>query len=168
MRESRLYLRFLRENLFFVLIPGLLFLLAVFLYQRQLLTVYSPQALYEIQYTEGSVSEAVVLADQVVTSVRSENIKQSLGLDPSTEVMVFKPGPISLSVTVVGRDTDTSKGDLNKVAGYLKSKYPVSDVGEAVFLEVSRANHVDLFYALSIGSLLGLSVALVRSYFKNY
>lgn len=168
MRESRLYLKFLQENLLFILAPAVIFLLMVFLFQKTSPVVYVSQAMFEMAHDRGEIAEKVLLADQVVTVIRSENLKKSLGVGESSLVQVFKPGPLAINLTVTGVDVETSRSDLAVVSGYLRSRYDVSEVGEVVISKVTTANYQMSFYAFLSGLALGLFLVLVNAYFKNF
>lgn len=168
MKESKLYLSFFKKHLLFFIVPALIGVFIGVYYQSRKPVIYTKTQLLEITQDAGSVNDRIAIADQAVTLSRSENVKEFLGVDPRANVVIFKPSPFSISVSVSSSDQSLLQSNLNKEVGYLTVKFPTANVGNSVLSE-TRPN---LLVAGAVGGIvglfLGLLLSLIESYLKNY
>lgn len=169
MRESRLYLNFLKCYLWYFAVPAILFGLVgygVVLMQPKIYTLYR---LYEANYRENNISEGIVIADQVVTLVRDRHIDRLIGLSPDTKVEVYKNAPlfVNLKVSSSSESVDLDR-EMTKISQFVSAKYPVNQIGEQVRAVVSPNVALGLMIGMTIGGFVGLILALISSYFKNF
>lgn len=167
MRESRIYLNFFRRNLVIIITPAVLGTIIAYFYVMQLPKMYVITRLYEMSYDKSNIAAQIALSDEAITEIRAANIQQSIGISPGTELIVYKPAP--LSVYLILQSVNLSlEGDLQKVDDYLVKKFPVKKIGVDITSE-KKLNYLVFFLEGSLGGFLaGILISLIREYFWNY
>lgn len=165
MRESRLYLDFLKRNIFiFVIFAGISLFINIYQYLRETSDIKVSQS-FRVEYTSGNIDQASALADQAVTELRIQKFSNSF---PDSGSLIYKSGPFALTIDSVSKSQETGFNLLNKHSQYLKSNFKVSELNNP---QVSREEPSILKYlvtGLVLGGLAGLTLSLIRDYFRYY
>lgn len=168
MKESKLYLNFFRQNILFIFFFGVIFLAIGLIFISQKESLYTLSALYQLNIDEDKdIQNKVMVADEIVSSLRSNNVQHKLNLD-DLKVVIFKPGPLQIKVELT--DVSVEKLDLNfkKIDEYISLNYDVQGLGDVVVVK----NDLNLLlYSVvftSLGLFAGLLVSLIREYLKKY
>lgn len=166
-RESKLYLGFFKRNLLVLLIPALLGIFLGVVYWRSIAETFSLTRQYQMNYWQENAGNIALLADEMVTEIRSSNIRLMLGVNPQVGLSVFKSGPLLLNLEIKSNQKDLLD-DANKIDNYVLTKFPVIRLGNDVL--VTKKPEVLLFALIgfSIGSLIGMLTSLIREYFRSY
>ncbi len=167
-KESKLFLDFFRRNLLLIVLPVLIFTLVGVLFQLSKPTIYSQNAKYEMVYEVENIQNRISITDQAVSTIRSLNLQKSLELNSSTELVVFKSGPLLIDLTVNSKSVDQTSQDFNKVSNYLVDNYQVKEVGLEVPSQNRDISPLLIFIALFSGLSVGVVLSLAREYLRNY
>lgn len=167
MRESRIYLNFFRRNLIIIFTPAVLGFVIAYLYISQLPNVNVVTRLYEMSYEKNNISDSIALTDEAITEIRSGNIQKSIGIDPKTQMIIYKPGPLSINLSIQSENLNLGP-DLQKADNYLSNKFSVKKIGMDI-KTIKEPNYFIYFLTGSLGGFLaGILTSLLREYFKNY
>lgn len=165
MKESILYLRFLKKNLTLIIIPTALFLILGFVYQVNKPTYYQISRLYEFSHKNDNVQQIIPVVDQAIIQLRSKQVRQDLQIE---NLSIYKPGPLSMVVTINSLKAKGLDSELKKVDQFLNQKYNLKIVGS----DITKTQKPDLIFIPTlisvVGFLLGLTFSLIKSYLKNY
>lgn len=166
MRESQLYLFFIKRNVVLLLIPAIIFSLIGYFYMLSRPVSYKLQRMFEVRYADGEVQEGVTLADEVVTFIRSENIKQSLGVEATLNA--YKPGPLAIYLVAESEARGELRVGADLVTKILTSKYSVEQIGVDVVTKKMPSVYAGFLVGFVTGALIGLFLSLLREYFRTY
>lgn len=167
MRESRLYLQFIRDfGLLFVLF-GLIGLIIAFYLLKQQPTVYVSERMYEFDYTLENAAAVEKQSEEVVASLRSPQLKEELRLS-SSEIAIYKPGPFSIALQTKDPNAEKSMSNLVVLSGYLTGKYQVNQVGKEIFFVEPKPYFKYFIAGIVLAELVALLFSLIISYFKRY
>lgn len=114
----------------------------------------------------GNISE-VNFIDQAVTDLRTANTQNGL-LNGQVNVVAYKPGPVSVTIDVAGKNPVSVKSSLIRLAGYTESRYRMHQVGEVISYREYPRYYLYTLAGLAAGFAVGLISALVDYYLKNY
>ena len=166
--ESKLYLSFFRRYL-------LLFLLLPFLFSSlfYLKTVsekdrFVLSRFFELQHTQENAVSTTLIADEIVTLIRSENFQSEMSISEEVEVIALKPGPVSVSLTLKGAEGDKLRDVNNKLTDYLREKYSFVVIGKDVESFEAENFWLVILGGIGVGLLVGLMTALILEYFRKY
>lgn len=166
MRESRLYLNFLKNNLLVLIVLSVTGASIGWFYQLRQPTNIERSSLWEMNYNQTNVVDRIALADQAVTLMRSAQLSNKLQIE--ADLTAFKPGPLALTLTASSISLDQSQVALGRAEEYLKSHYPVSEVGQATTVTKPPNLMLGLSFGLMVGLTVGLIISLARAYFSYY
>lgn len=166
-KESRLYLNYFK-SFWLLFVFTLVIGAAIAVYSvSQKPRIFVSERMFQFEYNEENAAVVEKETEQVVSVLRSGQLKESLGLQ-STELRVFKPGPFSITLQVKSEKAENSVNNLSKISGFLTQNYKATEIGRETFA-VENPNYVKyLFIGLLGGSLMGLMLSLSLSYLKNY
>lgn len=169
MTESRLYLNFFKKNFLLIIVP---FLMGVFL---GLVIFLSQPVNYKITGTlkvinTGSLVDSSLVTDQVVGNLRAVSSQLINSSVVSLEIYkqsftVYKSGPDTLVVEMSG--ADQSEKSMEEFFEYAENNFSVSQLGEFKLGQFDRSLFL-LLIPVVMGLTLGIILALIKSYFKNY
>lgn len=165
MKESELYLAFIRRNFLFLVIPIIISLvISIYFYSVVPSRVKILQT-FKMQYTLGNIDTVLALADQAVAELRAQRFDK---VYPDAEVTIFKSAPLDVSFEAVSLNRDTSYALLLKEIEYLRQNFLVQELTspEIIFVEPNVFKY--LISGLMIGGFVGLVISLIREYFRNY
>lgn len=168
MKESRLYLKFFKDNLLIILLPALLLGVVSLFYQLSKPEDYKATRLFEVIYNLENVSEKIALTDQAVAMTRSLNLTRALDVGDNTQVVVFKPSPLSIQIEARSVGEAESVEAVNKLSIFLSQNYHVKELGQAMVLKEDKSLSFPTLLGFFAGMLAGLIFSLIRAYFKNY
>jgi hypothetical protein len=167
-KESEKFIHFLKsyfKPLLICSVGGLIFGITIGLSKP---SSYRLSALYELRYEVASIEQKIKQADEVVTQLRSAQLKKELNLDSENQFQIFKPGPASIQIVVNSSERDKNAQDLNKMEEYIFKNFDIQEIGEKV-LEEKKANW--MIYGLGgviIGFLTGVFLSLLKEYKRVY
>lgn len=168
MKESQLYLDFLRKNLLLLLIPIVLFSLLGFYIQTSKPIFYTKTRVLEANIFEDDVSKRVLLIDQAVSTTRQPNVLNNLDENPDVEVNLFKSAPLTVTISATSPDPLPLKESLDNVSQYLVEKYQLKIIGK----DIDSANRSNVMYGILLGAaagaICGLFISLIKTYFHRY
>ncbi len=167
-KESQIYLSFLRQNLVILALPLILGAGLGFLYSQHQPSVYSSNLLLQMDFTEDNLRERAILTDQATTILRSSQIHQQLKTDLDNKLVIFKSGPVAITVSSEGLDRLKTQQDVNLIENFALESYPIKPVGQ-VITEVKTSKRLTyLLIGGLLGGALGLIVSLIRTYLRRY
>src|SRR5688572_3649811 len=106
MRESRLFLNFFKNNILILVIAVIIGLGSGYLWNSQKPTIYTHHTLLELNYPDYKMEDRIILADEIVVKLRSENLERTLGLNPNQTTKIFKPAPYAIKVEVTSKENN--------------------------------------------------------------
>lgn len=167
-KESVIYLKFLKDNL--PLFITCLFLGLAVGYGH--FSLKSPKfktaGFYEFSYHENNIQSKITESDQAVAVLRSKALQTQLAVDDTNTILIFKPGPVSLSLEVISSTQEEAKSALGKLSDYLTSHFQVTMLGAVLTTQFKSPLYIFLLIWVFISLLFGVIIALIKAYFKNF
>lgn len=178
MRESRLYISFLKNNWMWLLVPAFLGMTAGVFYQGLQPSSFRASQLLEMKYDQLNIPDRIALADHAITLIRSESVQQMLGIDRRSKVIAVKNGPLLIKLQLVLPDniqterTSSASGytldQLGKATKYLTGRFFLYEVSSGRVVE----ERPDLVIGAALGLIgglgAGLLLALIKIYLRSY
>ncbi len=165
MKESRIYLDFLKRNiLIFVLLIGLSLLINLYQY-AQTKPQFKVSQSFRMEYSSENISNASAITDQAVTELRVQNYSNFF---PGSSASIYKSGPFVINIDSISESQELSFRLLSREAEYLRSNFSVSEINAP---QITREEPMVLKYlvtGLVLGGLAALTLALIKDYFKYY
>jgi len=165
MKESALYLDFIKRNLLILIIPLLTGILASSFLLSQVTIQTKIAQSFKMIYNPADLNQSLALTDQAVAELRSQKFAS---LYPSASTTIYKSGPLLISIEAVSADNQTAYGLLLKETGYLTQNFSVTQITQPVVTRVEPSAVKYLLTGMSVGFLIGLVSALIKEYLKNY
>lgn len=165
MRESQLYIQFVKNNFLFLFLP-VVFSLIISVYLYASVPTYSKVAqTYKLNYTLENIDAIMALADQAVTETRAQKFVDAF---PGASVNIYKSSPFNVSVEVTSLQRETSYALLVKEIEFLRQNFSVQELTgpEISIIEPNLFKY--LMSGLIVGGLVGLIFSLTREYLRNY
>ncbi len=167
MKESSLYLKFLKDFGVLFIFFGLIGCITSYYLLSKVPTSYIAERLYEFPYTLDNAAAVEKDSEQVVSVLRAPQLKEELGIQESL-ITVYKPGPFSLTLQVKSQNAENAVNSLSVISGYLLSKYQVNEIGKDIFFIEIKPTARYLFSGLISGEITALLFSLLISYFRRY
>lgn len=165
MRESQLFLIFFKKHLVSLILLIILgCLTSIYFYSSEPSQTKISQS-FKLEYALENINDTVILADQAVTELRSQQF--DLGF-PDSGATIYKSGPMTISIEVLARDRNIGYGLLLKETEYLRKNFSAGALTEPQLSLVEPNLFKYLLTGALIGFLAGLSFSLTREYLKNY
>ncbi len=165
MKESELYLAFLRRNLVTLIIPIIVCLIiSVYFYAEVPSRVKIVQT-FKMAYTLENIDTVLALADQAVAQLRAQRFGEIYG---GSTVSIYKNAPLNVSIEATSLNRDTSYALLLKEVEYLRQNFSVEELTSPEIVQIEPNLFKYLISALIVGGLIGLIISLTREYFKNF
>ena len=165
MKESELYIQFVKRNFVSLIIPIILCLLiSVYFYAEVPSRVKITQT-FKMQYSLENIDTILALADQAVAQLRTQRFGELFG---GAEVSIFKSAPLNISIEATSPHRDTSYALLLKETEYLRQNFSIEELTSPEITLVEPSLFKYLISGLIIGGLIGLIISLTREYLKNY
>lgn len=165
MKESKLFLAFLKRNLLILLLPIILgLLISVFFYSNEVPKTKIFQA-FKMESGPDNQDQAFALTDQAVTELRLQ------GFDiffPGSQALIYKPGPLAVGIEIMSLDKNQGYELLLKETAYLRKNFTVSTLTSPEITQIEPSVFRFLLTGVLIGFLIGLLLSLVKEYFANY
>lgn len=165
MRESELYLNFLKRNLYYFLIPVILVLIIGTFYYVQVPSKTKISQTFRLDYNLQNINIILALTDQAVAELRSQRFEPVL---TDTSVSIYKGAPLNITVEVVSPDRSKSFTLLLKEAEYLRQNFSVAELTGPKITAIEPSLLKYIISELIIGGFIGLIISLIREYLKNY
>jgi hypothetical protein len=165
MKESKLYWKFFRENLTYFIIAWLLFGTLGFLYQLQKPIQYKTAITLEMPHTDENVLQKIPQVQEAVTLARTTSVQEQVGAGPIT---VYINSPLTLVIQSTTDFGQTSSVSVNRMSWYLINKFGLNKVGDDLHSQVYPNYFLGIAIGLAIGTLLVVSVLLMRSYVQEF
>lgn len=177
MRESKLFVNFLRTNLLVILIPAIIFGSLGWWWEARKPDLYTSEAIFELTQRNSylPVDQSINVLDHLVTMARSANFGSSLGL-AGDQIGAVRFSPFGYKLMDTSENESSARTNLGNVIQYIQttfnskntpSGFTLSKVGQLT-VTVKRPN---TYLGLVVGSLCGffagLIVALIRTYFSK-
>lgn len=165
MRESALYLNFIKRNLL-VLVISLLtgILLGSFLLSRVKSQTKIAQS-FKMIYNLADLNQSLALTDQAVAELRSQKFAS---LYRSAKTVIYKSAPMLINIEAVSPDNQVAYELLLKETNYLTQNFSVSQITQPEVTQVEPSVVKYLLTGILTGFLSGLIIALSFEYLKNY
>ncbi len=170
MRESRIYLTFLKESLptLFICIFALSILAYIYSLRYPIISQNYTKVV-EISHTDQDAPAKELEANNLVSLLRTQTLQQELRLDPSVKMKIYKDSPFLIVISSGSNASHPSlEENVNKLVSFSQAKYSLQLVGGTGFYY--RSNNSNLFIIGSVfaGLFLGMLISLIRHYFKHY
>lgn len=129
--------------------------------------LYTAERLFQFNYTLENAAVVEKESNQVVSILRSPQLKEQLGLQ-ETVVTVYKPGPFSINLQTKNTNPELAIANLDKLAYYLSSSYQVQEIGTETFNrenpQIEKLFILGLLAGLGGGLILSLAISYIKSY----
>lgn len=167
-KESKIYLDFFYRFKITISVATVFLAAAAYFYQYYQPATTHQSLLLEMSYEPDKINQAVTLTDEAVSLLRTRNIHEELNLLGIDKVSVFKIGPVVLNIDVSGARSDRLDKQLNKLSDYAKGKFPLKQIGKQISYDEKTSEVYFLASGAGIGFFIGVFIALIKTYFKNY
>lgn len=165
MKESALYLNFIKRNLVILVIPLLSgILLSSFLLSQVKSQTKLAQS-FKMIYNLADLNQSLALTDQAVAELRSQKFAS---LYPSAKSVIYKSAPMLINIEAVSSDNKIAYELLLKETNYLTQNFSVSQITQPEVAQVEPSVVKYLLTGILIGFLSGLIIALSIEYLKNF
>ena len=165
MRESELYIKFLKRNLVFLLASIFLsILISIYFYALVPSQVRISQT-FKLKYDLGNIDTVLALADQAVAELRSQRFAEAFS---GSSVSIYKSAPLNVSIDATSLNRDTSYALLLKEIEYLRQNFQVEELTNPEIAQIEPSLFKYLISGLIVGGLIGLVISLIKEYLKNY
>ena len=165
MKESQLYIDFIKRNLIFLLLPVFLVLvISLYLYAQVPSKVKISQT-FKMQYNLENIDTILALTDQAVSELRAQRFSDVFG---QSSVSVYKSAPLNISIDATSLNRDTSYALLLKETEYLRQNFQAGELTNPEITQIEPNLFKYLISGLIIGGLIGLIISLIREYLKNF
>ena len=165
MKESELYLKFIQRNLIFLMAPIIVALIiSIYLYAGVPSRVSISQT-FKMNYSLTNIDSILALTDQAVAELRAQRF---VNLYPGSSTSIYKAAPLSINIDSISLTRDQSYALLLKENEYLRQNFSVVELTAPEITQIEPNLFKYLLSAIIIGGLIGLVIALVREYLKNY
>lgn len=167
-RESQIYLDFFSQNKWLIFIPTFSLAGTLFYYQlRQPATIHK-SILFEASYECSNAKEQEVAVGEMIAKLRSAHLQKQLEVDKDSQVVIYKSGPLLLSVDMGNKNPQQVNLDLIKIKNYLQENFALKEVGEVI---ASTQKTSEVLFGLiggAMGFLMGILISLIKTYFQKY
>lgn len=165
MRESQLYIQFIRKNSLFLILPVILSLL-VCIYLYASVATYSRVAqTFKLTYDLQNIDSVLALTDQAVTELRAQKFAEVF---PEASVNIYKSSPFNISIEATSLQRETSYALLLKEIEFLRQNFNVEQLTSPEISIIEPNLFKYLMSGLIVGGLIGLIASLTREYLRNY
>lgn len=163
MKESRLYLAFIKRNILLLLLPALLGLIVSMYFFAQVKTLTKVTQTFKMAYTLDNIDIILALTDQAVSELRTLQTDE-----PETVSRIYKSSPLSITVEETSVNSEIAYEQLINRTAYLNSNFQVIELTKPQVSQIEPGFSKYFIAGLAGGFLLGLIITLIREYFKNY
>lgn len=167
-KESQIYLGFFVSSLPIILVFGFTALFISIFYLNSKPQQYIGVEDFKMEYIDENLGDRINLTDQAVSEVRSQVLQNKIGVEELNDIKIYKSGPILINLTDTGENQESLNMDIKNINDYLTTNFPLSSVGTPVYKLTPKPFLVFGLISFGIGSLIGLLISLIKSYFKNY
>lgn len=165
MKESKLYLDFLKKNLFILLTPVFaLCLISFFLYLNVPKLIKTSQS-FKLVYSLENIGDALPLTDQVVSELRIQNFASNY---EKAQAVIYKIAPLNIAIEVTALNNDDAYQILTKEVDYLSGNFSISRLNSPEITQVEPSLIKYLLTGISLGFVIGLLVSLIREYLNRF
>lgn len=165
MKESQLFLRFIKKNLLTLLLPIIVFVgLSMFLYstEKAKTKIFQP---FRVEYSQAGEDTAFALADQAVTELRLQSFDSFF---PGSKASIYKPGPLTVAIEVISEDRNIGYEVLLKETEYLRKNFTVSTLTPPEITQIEPSILKFLLTGVLLGFFSGLIISLIKEYLQNF
>ena len=165
MRESQLYIQFIKKNFLFLFLP-VVFSLIISIYMYASIPAFSRVAqTYKLVYELENIDSVLALTDQAVTELRAQRFAEVF---PDASVDIYKSSPFNVSIEATSLQRETSYELLLKEVEFLRQNFSVAGLTSPEISIIEPNLFKYLMSGLIIGGLIGLIASLTREYLRNY
>lgn len=165
MKESKVYLYFLKRNLIFILLPVVLALTLSFYFFSREETLNKISQTFKLVYAVDNIDTVFALTDEAVAELRAYDF----GFPASdAKITIYKSAPLLVNTEVTSTQREKGYELSIKASQYLTSNFQVVDFGTPSVTVVEPNLFKYLVSGLAAGFLIGLIASLIREYFRNY
>lgn len=165
MKESQLFLQFLRRNFLIFFLPVLISAgLSVFFYSAEKAKTKISQS-FRIEYSQARENTAFAFTDQAVTELRLQSFDN---LFPGSKASIYKPGPLTVSIEVISEEKNAGYELLLKETEYLRKNFTVSTLTQPEITQIEPSFFRFFLTGILLGFLAGLLTALFKEYLQNF
>lgn len=165
MKETELYINFLKRNWLFLLIPVIICLITSLYIFALIPSQTKISQTFKMDYNLANIDTILALTDQAVAQLR---LQRFASLFSNSSVTIYKSAPLSISIEATSPSRDSSYALLLKETDYLRQNFSVSELTSPEISQIEPNLFKHLISGLIIGGLIGLIASLVREYLKNY
>lgn len=165
MKESRLFLDFVRRN--FILLFGPVFLgllISFYIYSEQPAQNKLSQS-FKFEYNLENIGSSLALAEQAATELRLRGFDSNF---PDSKAVIYKGAPLTITIDVFSLDRGSGYALLLKETEYLRQNFSVSTLTEPKTSIVEPDILKFLLAGLLPGFFIGLTVSLCKEYLQKY
>jgi hypothetical protein len=169
MRESRIYLKFLKENLLILIVVPIIISLITLatLNTLNLLNSYSYSRQFEVAHSNEDAQVISMETENLVSKLRSSQLQPQLIGKSSVKISVVKSAPFMFVVsTSSNQETEDLTAVSNTLVSFSHSQgLAISEVGTPTFNRNSYFVRY-LFSSIVVGEVLAILISLIRHYFR--
>lgn len=165
MRESQLYSQFLRRNILLLGVPIIVCLLISVYFYAKVPTYSRISQTFKLNYDFENINTILALNDQAISELRTQRFQDSFS---EASVSIYKSAPLSISIEATTLNRETSYSLLLKETEYLRQNFQVEELTGPSINVIEPNLFKYLISGLIVGGLIGLIIALIREYIKNY
>ena len=165
MKESELYINFLKRNWLWFILPLIISLLLSIYFYAQVPSKVKISQTFKMEYELQNIDTILALTDQAVAQLRAQRFSD---LFDDSEALIYKSAPLSINIDAVSSNRNLSYALLVKEVEYLKQNFNVGELTSPQITQVEPNLFKYLISGLIVGGLIGLMLSLVREYLKNY
>lgn len=123
--ESELYIKFLKRNLWLMLLPFIICLgISIFLYSTESAKTRLFQV-YRMNYDLENAEVKMALTDTAVSEIRLQNLEAGF---ENSKATVYKSSPLDIAIDVVALDKNQGYELLIKITNFLRTNFSVSEI----------------------------------------
>lgn len=164
MRESRIYLKFLKENvLIFVLTHVIaLLLMGYYLYKYPPIR-YTYQTQIIAEHDDQNAASRTLMIDEVVSLLRQQHVA------PEVKISIYKASPFTVSIKSSSNTMHPKLVSVTKeLISFSQSKYSFLEESEGDAFGKVNYSLIYLYATVASSILIALIISLIRHYIRYY
>lgn len=169
-KELRVYLNFFKNNWLIIFLPTIILsTVTLFAVNRYFPKSYHKNFLLEMEYQPSNITLKSTITDEAIQAMRSQQIQKDLEISDGVRLNLLKIGPVLVLV-----DVSTSNNrlrldpELEKVEAFAFKHFSFKQIGKRVEYESADNKNLLIIVGALISFALGITAALIKTYFKNY
>jgi len=165
MKESEVYINFFKRNLWWILVPLIIFLIISTIFYALAPEKSRLGQVFRIDYQIENADVKMALADEAVAETRAQKFNQAF---PDTTAVIYKSAPLLISIEVDSPVRENAYEVMLRINDYLDKNFSVTEAAPLAVTAVVPSGFKYLLSGILAGFLTGLIISLIKEYRKNY